>query len=431
MAGPPPVKFDGFPLGLDNIRREDSLKFGSLRAAVNIDLDVNGRPARRRGVTRVVTGQVHSVTWAFGTAVMVRDGDLVAVDVETGDNTATIKSAVSGRRLQYAHTPHHTFWTDGTQLRMFNMALLDFPAWPTAPGFVNAAEVTPYGGLAEGDYQVVLTQVDAFGRESGAGRGYQFSVGHNGGILLHNLPTPADAVTLRVYITDPGGKVFRLDGEVPPGSPQYLISTNIRTIVLEHPWLQPMPPGQAVCFSMGRLFVAQDRRLYFSEPLRYGAMSPENFITFGEKITLLAPTGSGPEAGVYVAAGNRTLFLGGGNPKEAPLTAARATGAVLGSAMQVHTSTFTPFDNLPQTMASVWLSTDGVLCLGLPSGSILPLTERRVALPKNADSAATSLRVDAGYSQVVTSVSGGNGSVAGASDQLVGTIYRNGVAVVE
>jgi hypothetical protein len=432
MAGQP-LEFSGFPLGLDNLHREDSLKLGSLRAAVNIDLDANGKPARRRGQQRVITGAVHSATACFDTLVAVVDGVLRAYTPDTYAVTATIRAGMSPRPLQWAHTPHRSFWTDGVQLRAFDATLVDTVAWPSEPGWMDSATVVQQGGLHAGNYQVVLTQIDAFGRESGAGRALLVEgVERNGGILLSGLPSPPEAVTLRVYATDANGDVLRFVGNATPGSPQYLVAWGPRGQNLETQWLMPMPAGQAVAFAMGRLWVASGRTLHFSEPLRYGATLPDNRITFGEDITLLAPTGSGPDAGLYVAAGKRTMYLAGANPKEAPLTAARATGAVSGTFRAVHTSAFsTAYESLPQTMAAVWVSSDGVFCLGLPGGSILPMTEKRVVLPRNADTGAIMLRNGDGLSQVVAAVSGGDTSSAGASDKLVGTIYRNGIAVVE
>lgn len=431
MAGQP-LEYGGFPRGLDNLHREDSLPAGSLRAAVNIDLDANGRPARRRGMQRVLEGSnVHSATSAFGLVFAVVDGSLLALNGDTYDTVATIATGI-GRTVQYAHTPHRTFWSDGVRLRSFDLTLLDTVAWPSAPGGAASYSVVAQGGLATGSYQVAITQVDVFGRESGAVRAVQVDdVGINGGILLSSLPNPPEAVALRIYATDVNGDVLRYVGEAMPGSPSFLVAWGPRGQTLELQWLEPMPAGQAMCFHMGRLFVASGKVLYFSEPLRYGAMLPDNRITFAEDITLLAPVGSGPEAGLYVAAGKRTFYMGNGTPKETPLSVARATNAVPGTFQKIHTSAVTAYENLAPAMAAVWVATDGVVCLGLPGGNILPMTERRVALPREASSGATLVRNDAGLSQVVTSLSGGDGDIAGASDKLVGTIYRNGIAVVD
>lgn len=432
MAGQP-IEDGGFPRGLDNLHREDSLPRGALRAAVNVDLDANGKPARRRGYERVITGQAHSLASCFDCLLAVVDGTLTAFDTQF-EAVATIATGLT-RPLSHAQSAHRAFWTDGLQLRSFDMTLLDAPAWPPTPGWPQGFEVQPMGGLPAGSYQVAITAVDVVGRESGAGRALLVEgVEHNGGILLQGLPNPPEAVTLRVYVTDTNGTVLRLVGEASPGSPAYLVAWGPRGQSLEgeNQWLEPMPAGQAMCFHAGRLWVASGRVLCFSEPMRPGAMLPDNRITFGEDITLLAPAGTGPDAGLYVAAGKRTLYLAGPNPKEAPLSVARATGAVAGTQRAVHTSVFGGvYESLPQTQASVWVSTDGVFCLGLPGGSIVPMTERRVVLPRNADSGATLLRQDGGLSQVVTSLSGGDATTASASDKLVGTIYRNGIAVVE
>lgn len=434
MAGNP-IEYKGFPLGIDNLHREDSLPFGALREAINIDLDYQGKPSRRRGKQRVLEGEVHSITaLPQGGLAAVVDGDLNVYSID--DPTApalvtTVVADIGDRTLSWGHTPHRSFWTDGASLRMLTAAFQDDEAWPRVPGWPATADPMSAGGLAAGDYQVVLTSVDNAGRESGAGRAFLVSsVPEGGGILLSGLPDPPEARFLAVYVTAANDDVLHLVAMATPGD-AYMITGGDRGRVLEpqQQWLEPMPAGQALCVCMGRLFVAQGRTLYFSEPTRYGAMLPDNRITFGENISLLAPTGSGPEAGLYVAAGRRTMYLAGGNPKEAPLTVARAVGAVPGTSILVHTSAFSSaFKDLPPNQASVWISADGVYCLGLPGGSILPLTEKRLVLPLNATDGATMLRTDDGLSQIVTSLSGGDTNTAGATDKLVGTIYRGGIS---
>lgn len=422
------VEFPGFPRGLDNLSEENAVGPGALREAVNVDLDGNGRVSRRSGYTRVKTGPFHSVFSADSEALFaVADGTLTAYDSNLA--ATPLRTEMGEAPVSYAVAGMQLFWSNGADIGAVSIgSLATMEVWPQTPA-QPAVAVAAVGGLAEGEYQIALTVKDAYGRESGATLAAMLSVPEGGGIQLSSIPNLPDYPTLRVYVTTPGGEIFYHARDIDMGTATLIIGVGQRGRELgSRQWWQPMPAGQAMAFAAGRLWVASGPYLYYSEPMAPGAMLPDNYIKLSPHVDVLAPVGEGPNAGLFVGAGKRTLYLTGPDPKTMNMLIARPSGAVPGTYHATHTSAFAEaIPNVEASTAALWLSADGVFCLGLPGGRVLPLNQRRMATTTDAERGAILHREDAGANQFVASVQGGTSPRAAASDQLVGTVYRGGI----
>lgn len=424
------VRLPGFRRGIDNVSSENDVRSDALRQAVNVDLGGSGKPGRRTGYTLLGAGDYHSLYTPDNDQLYgVVGGDLCSFD----ENMATTVrvAGVGSARVAYALAASQVYWTSPTLNGAFAMDGTPLPMWPQNPPapVITASSV---GGLEEGQYQVVITVRDIYGRESGGSLATVVQVPAGGGLQLSSIPNLTDYARIRVYVTARNGtELFHAD-DIPMGQANYLIGVGRRGHALGgRQWWQPMPTGQDIEYAAGRLWIAKGPYLYFSEPLAYGAYSLDNVLKFNDTITLLAGVGEGPNSGLYVGAGKRTLYLAGPDPKTANLTIARPAGAIAGTKTFVHTSTFSAsLPDLPQTTAALWISADGVFCLGLPTGQVLPLTQRRVALPTEAAFGAAVLRDDNGRNQMIATLEGGDQQPrAAASDQISGTIYRGGIEV--
>lgn len=427
------VEFPGFPYGIDNLSKETGVKANALREAMNIDLDDEGRPSRRQGYELVTAGNVHSLVEAFGFLFGVMDGELTAFDPDNGMAETVLATGFSDEQyLSYAELGERLWFTHPLRNGMITVNQDVVPIWPAAPAQPTVSANTTGGALA-GDYQVVVTVRDEYGRESGGTMATLVTVAANGGVLLQGLPSLAGTgQNLRLYMTRANEDELYFIRDIPAGTTQLLVgaSTYGKHLDEAQQWLQPMPPGQAIAYGAGRLWIARGDTLYYSLPMRYGAMPPDNYIKMTGDITLLAPVGDADNAGIYVAAGKRTLYLSGPDPKTMQMIVARPAGAVSGTYHRVHTSTFlSSLPELPATSAALWMSSDGVFCLGLPGGQIKPLTQARLRMTEDAERGAVLVREEDGLNQVVASVSGGTNPRAAASDELVGTIYRGGIVV--
>ena len=76
-----------------------------------------------------------------------------------------------------------------------------------------------------------------------------------------------------------------------------------------------------------------------------------------------------------------------------------------------------------------WLARNGVFCLGLPGGQVIPMKEESLALPVDAERGAAAVLLFDGIRQVLASTFGGLPNTAAASDSADVTVRRNGVSI--
>lgn len=123
-----------------------------LRVASNIDLTADGFIRRRRGFSRALSGQGHSL-WADElNAYGVRNGELVRIDHRTLEVTVVV-AGVGSESVSYARLPHGmVYWTNARRIgRLDNAAARELVT--LAPNPVPVAVPTA-GSLPPGRYQV-------------------------------------------------------------------------------------------------------------------------------------------------------------------------------------------------------------------------------------------------------------------------------------
>ena len=77
-----------------------------------------------------------------------------------------------------------------------------------------------------------------------------------------------------------------------------------------------MVPGHLIEYFNGRLYVARDNQIWFSDPMALMRTDKRrNFKQLPSRVTLL----SAVEDGIYVSDLERTYFMGGGDPGEVAL----------------------------------------------------------------------------------------------------------------
>jgi hypothetical protein len=183
-----------------------------------------------------------------------------------------------------------------------------------------------------------------------------------------------------------------------------------------------MPVGQLVESFAGRLWVAQDSDVYFSEPMMPDVTRPAtNFFSRPRDIWMLEHC----HDGLYVGQDDSVWFLSGTNPYEMSARHVSPYGVVRQSPARVPGEKLgVAVDDLP-----VWWSQDGVLVAGLPSGEIRQMTRDRLATPEYG-LGALSIREREGISQIVASLQKGGGvNTMAATDTVVAEVRKNGITV--
>lgn len=439
------VRLSGWPAGIDNRSAEQALAHDdkgnvvALREAENVDLDKDGKVRRRQGFSKVTSGiAVHSL-WSdpgFPLALYADAGELMAMQADLGV-FSVCDGLMPGQELSYATAAERAYWSNGFQTGCVGADGSVLP-WGIAgpggqPALVGGGGV---GGLDAGTYQVAATFVTATGEESGTPMAAAVSVSQGGGITLTGIPQPVDATQrIRVYRSKTNG-AGAMDSatetllyhviDIPAGTPTLLLGAGRLGKPLITQFLEPMPAGQIVRQHAGRLWVATGSTVVYSEPLRYGLTKlPQNRMTFNARIDLMEPVGNGDDGGggLFVAAGDRTYWMGGSNPADmrAAYRYPEGAGAVPGTAVRVAGTTL----GLETTEPVVyWLARNGVGCIGLPGGEVMPLRAAQAVGP-SAEAGASVLRDQRGMRQIITALRGAAPQGVAMGDRLECEVIRH------
>jgi hypothetical protein len=171
----------------------------------------------------------------------------------------------------------------------------------------------------------------------------------------------------------------------------------------------------------GVLWMAVDRWLLHSVPMRpFLARAGSNHVGLSHRIDLLEAVGAGEQGGLFVAAGKRTYYFGGGTPGTLGQRMVRAHGAVPGSGRVVDGEPFGVGGEV-----AVWIGSDGTPCLGLPGGTIRTLG-KRAAMTAGLERGATLLREVDGIRQLITTGAGGQAASFATTDSAEVFHYRDG-----
>jgi hypothetical protein len=162
-----------------------------------------------------------------------------------------------------------------------------------------------------------------------------------------------------------------------------------------------MVAGQCISFFRGRLYVAKDDVLWFSDAFRFFKRDMRfNFKPFSGFVDMVAYTVDG----LYVSAGGITYFLTGDNPHKFDLRPIAGYGAIYGSLTYVNGSQIK--DGLYNGEVPVWASTEG-LCFGYPAGKMVNMTSDKFIMASGSYGASLARpRLDTGdgYTQFITTI---------------------------
>ena len=268
--------------------------------------------------------------------------------------------------------------------------------------------------------QVAITYVDASGAEGGASE--PVLVGSYGEFTVDiPMPLPAGVTKANVYASQSNSEILYHVETMIVTSPVTVYPVAIGTgKELDTLNLKPPKAGQLVCSFNGRVYIARNNIISFTEALRFGLTRPSQGIyMFPEYVTLMEPSTDG----VYVGTANGVVFLAGNDPYDV---------------RQVHVSSYAPVEkavsrvpgdlfDLPIEEVPVWWGTDGVLVVGLPGGALKELTGDRLAVPEFR-AGAVCLREYEGMSHIVSSLRSSDGmNPMGASDTVVATVRQHNI----
>jgi hypothetical protein len=432
-------KFGPFTAGLNNKAKPNQGPVDqngvqvALAEAVNVDLDASGWPRMRRGQLTRVEDPAHSLfplpehllAWVAGSINAYRvegDGDLTA--------DTTLVTGLGDRLVTYASDDFDVYWSNGAeQGRIDATDLSVHPFWIATPNPVSLAAIAN-GGLAAGQYDVSVTALDAAGRESAASSPVIVTLTAGQGINVTLPAKPAETAAWRIYVSPPNGDVLYRCVQLPANATSYAIGVHVAGEQLQTAWMSVFPPVTLLRYGHGRLVGSINGVLVWSPPYRLGLTQDTNYLPFGTENTLLEPVGEGGEgagAGWWVADHKRTYFMASGDPEQwaaAGQIAKYPHPAVPGCSVLAPGTVFGLETTAP---VAFWLARNGVFCLGLPGGQVIPMKEESLALPVDAERGTAAVLLFDGIRQILASTFGGLSNLAAATDTADITVRRNGV----
>ncbi len=414
-----------WPAGLNNISEEQSLPVDAqsgqpiaLREATNVDLAADGKPHRRGGYSLVAATTLSHSAWSneyLPYGLYVDNGVLKAFFSD--ETTQVLVSGLANLPMSYDRFNDLVFWTNGIQCGMLDASLAAYRWGCITPAGQPNLSSQDGGSLDAGSYQVAVTFVDARGRESGSPLAVAIDVVAGSSVVLSDIPQPEDTTTkVRLYMTGGNDGVLRQVALIAYGVRTYTISQRPAGRPIATHLLRSMPSGQIVRYHNGRHFVAKGREVMYSPALRYGMLDPKkNRVLFAGDIELMEPVGDGGGgAGLFVADGHRTYFLGAADPAEWSQVIVVGCGAVPGTACTMPGESWGLETKQP---LPVWLGRDGHWRVGMPGGRVETLKMGEAVLDM-AESGASLYRESNGVMQLVTSLKGAHSQPLAIRDQM-------------
>lgn len=409
-----PVRYNGFPRGIDNRRSNFDVATGALRDGVNVDILPSGRVRMRPGIVQLIADpDAHSVfsdgeriVWATKSALKVATSSLVPTTLLTDVRLAS--------PLSWAPLHGELYFSNEAINGLVNVNSAYEP-WGVAP-----PATAPLLAAVAGERFVQVTCVFLISRraldgstvleESGAPLGAVVACGDAPVISVTSIPQSPDPrfVATRLYVTELDGTVFYSQVELPAGVTSYALAGPFgKGQVLKTQFMQPPPPGQLLEVHNGRIWIAAGPNVFRTQPLRYGLYDPEeDYLMYPRRVVLLKRV----DDGMYVSADGTYFESGIGTPDldHKPIHPYRA---IEGAAC-----------NIPDSKDVMWLSTRGFV-RGSAGGVVKNLTDGQVAMAAYTRACIGVVEKD-GVKSVVAITQGGPANPLVHKDYLAAQITR-------
>jgi hypothetical protein len=421
---------DAFPKGVDNTSSETKMprdpntgKPVAMREGENIDLSSSGVPRRREGYQQIATGTMHS-GWSddhFPFGLLVMDNVLQSFSPNEG-LTPLQPDMAEGQPVSYARINDAVSWTNIVQCGQVTIDGVVRPWACPNPAVAPMLTATVDGALNPGEYQVALTFLDQWGRESGATRAIAITLTTIGGIAVEDLPQPPAGGRIRVYMTGGNNGDLRAAATLAEGETDALLAQLPNGRPCDTSFLVPMPAGQLVAYGNGRQFVARNREVLYSPSLRYGLFDPRGGrVGFTKRVQMMAFVGDGSDgAGLFVSDTKRTYFLAGSDPANWAQRIAYGYAALPG---QLGWAPGSIWGLETDQLLPVWQATDGRLCVGMPGGTVM--TPASGAAMDIGNQTSILYRPEDGEHRIVAAMRGAGTNHLAVRDKMIVREYRH------
>jgi hypothetical protein len=370
MVQPVPVKFQGWPRGMDNRRSDFDVNAAYLRSVINGDVLSSGRIRSRAGITqRVASAGAHSVA-NDGTALYWATANAIKRALPKNFAAATLLTdARLASPLSWVFLNGQGYFSNEAINGVINASGAYEPWGIVPPAAAPALSAMPGARTV----QVTCAFVTGTGEISGAPLASSVSCGDNPAITVTAIPQSTDSrvVATRLFVNT--GKEFFKEADVPAGLTTWtLLGPFGAGELLDTQFMSQPPPGQLLEQHNGAMYVAQGSTIFSSAALRYNLFdNTDRYYPFSQRVTMMKAVPHGPSRaerpGMFVSA-DKTYFIEDIGDKEPDIRAVFEYKAIEGAAIHV-----------PNSDDVMWLSERGI-CRGSSGGKVENLTEDQVAM---------------------------------------------------
>lgn len=417
----PTVLIDSFK-GLNNILRPEDTSSQFLKKAENIDIDKAGKIHKRKGYTKVDTGNYTSLWSSENSSECygVKDGNLVRIHNDY--STSIVRSGVGSDPISFDEINNQIFYSSISVNGVIENGVSR--SWGIANYLPSPTLSATTGSLSSGTYQVTFTLVRSNGLDGGSPIPSVITVPQNGGITftMPSSPDP-DLLYARVYVSTRDGIELYYHGVVNFGSSYTISDVRENINILRAADFQEAPLGHIVKYYKGRIYIVNDNVIYYSDPFQYENFNlAESFIQYDQRIREFLPV----EDGIWVAS-DRLYYISGSKPDEFKSDVKEYIKVVEGTAMRISGS-YILMENTP--IGFKWLITSdlGIFVL-FNQGMVVNLTSQNLALEKADSGTAAFIQANGmnQYLSILKTNEDPNNSVIG--DFVEAKIIRNGVVI--
>ena len=407
--------------GLNNVSSPENTAIDYLKKALNVNIDKTGNISKRKGYSKVANGSWGTI-WASQNGLGCYGSlDNNLVQVYPDYSTVLLREDV-GTSLSFEEIDGRIYYTSPSSNGIiFNGS--ERP-WGIEKNHLSPSLSITSGNLPPGIYQVNFTYVYTDGRESGCSRASVIELTVNSGITVQ-IPTHSDLgiVYARVYCSNQNGNTLYFSGLATLNSTYTISSVSGLVDPLRFFNIDKAPKGHICKYYRGRMYVAQDNILWFSEPFQYDQFRLDsNYFEFPDKILEVMPV----EDGIWIGS-DRLYYLSGEEPEKFKRTLKEEIKIIPGTSTKVSGS-YIHMDNTP--IGYKWLvSSDLGIWVLFNQGLCINLTSQNISLD-SADSGTSIFLQDSGMNQylsILKTNENPNNSVVG--DLVETQIIRNGVII--
>lgn len=416
-----PTKLNRPVLGIDQLSDETSLLHDSrkgitaIREATNIDLDEDGNVNRRKGYTLKLAGATyHSLFESSRGWLMACMGEELGVYTPETNTFAVITTMAVNNLTSFTELNGHLYFMNPGHKGMIRVdEAVARPLGETLPDVTPGFAAVASGALAAGNYGITYSVVNNIGEESPLGPLMVVTLAEQGSIQ-GTLFTVAAGYKYRIYMTTTDGVELYQAAEFDADVASFLISDHEvgRRPATQH--LTYLPFGYTIRSHGSRLYVATTDFVFFSEAfMPHLCNAAHGFLPTTGFTTMLEPV----DGGIYIGDQTGVNFYNGEDPLEFEPKKVSSEIPIFGTSIAVP-GDFLPKDYASADVSAIWLTESGYY-IGLPSGEVVRLHSRQVALPKYVQG-CTAVSVKDGRKQLITPVN--SNSLAGASVALDSSI---------